>query len=418
MRMPDLSSTLTYLYGLHTRGIKLGLDRVQAFLSEIGSPHLAFPSIHVAGTNGKGSTTHLIYRALQAQGFKTGIYTSPHILRFNERIVVDDVPIPDQAICEFVERHRRAFDRYQLTFFEITTALAFQYFRERGVTFAAIETGMGGRLDAANVLTPEVSVITDISMDHSEFLGKRIVDIAMEKAGIIKPGVPLVFGIDNPRAREVIVRTAKERKAPFIDTQAEYRAELLRETPEGMTFNVLRAGKRYENLFIPLPGQHQLKNAMMALGALEQLEGRVSEEAIRKGFALAKIAGRLDFRKGAPDRLFDVSHNVKGVFALNAHLERHFAGRKTVIVFGVMADKNYGQMFKILAAPGREIIVTQPKVERAKKADALAKEMGTGRAVATVADALAQAKRSTGPDGLVVVAGSFYTVAEAFAAEG
>ncbi|MFH0920969.1 MAG: folylpolyglutamate synthase/dihydrofolate synthase family protein [Fibrobacterota bacterium] len=415
--MPELTTTLDYLYGLHTRGIKLGLDRVEAFLAGLGNPHRAYPTVHIAGTNGKGSTSTLIYRALQAQGVRCGLYTSPHLLRFNERIIVDNVPVPDKAICAFVDKHRTAFDKHHLTFFEITTALAFDWFQEQKVKFAVIETGMGGRLDATNVLLPEVTVITDISMDHTEFLGSRIVDIATEKSGIIKPGVPLVFGIDNPRAREVVMRIAMEKGAPFTDTQVEYHVELLKDSPEGMTFNAVLGNKRYDNLFIPLSGGHQLKNAMMALGALTRLSPSINDSAIQQGFARAKVTGRLDYRKGTPDILYDVSHNVKGIFALNAHLERHFAGRRTVIVFGVMADKNYGRMFQLLSGQNRELIVTQPHIERAKNAEALVNEAGAGRAVPSVPQALDEAKQMAGPEGLVVVAGSFYTVAEAMEAE-
>jgi dihydrofolate synthase/folylpolyglutamate synthase len=406
----NLKKTLDYLYGLTTKGIKLGLDRVEGFLEVLGNPHKNIRSVHIAGTNGKGSVAVLVDSVLRARGLKTGLYTSPHILRFNERIQVNGRAVSDRALAAFVQKYRRHFDRFELTFFEITTALAFDHFSRSGVDIAVVETGMGGRFDATNVLTPLVSVITDITMDHQQHLGNTIGKIAYEKAGIIKPGVPLVFGVSDKRARRAVLKRA----GVYTDVLRDYNAYTVSERPHGFSFRVIMPGRPYSDLFVSMPGGHQRQNALLALGALDNLGIAIPIRTIRKGFGRVRMPARLELRRGRSDLLFDVSHNPAAIAALDRHLERFFPDRKTVIVFGVMADKDHRSMVKSLDRNNRIMIFTRPKTPRAQDPARLARLSKSAQVVPDVKNALKQAKKIAGKNGLVVVAGSFFTVAEVY----
>jgi dihydrofolate synthase/folylpolyglutamate synthase len=412
----DIQPSLDYLYSLTTRGIKLGLDRITAFLKELKDPQRHFITVHIAGTNGKGTVGQLIYSVLRASGRNTGIYTSPHIRRFNERIVVNDVEITDGEIVSFVDQYRPLFDKHQLTFFEITTALAFLHFKEKKVEIAVLETGMGGRLDATNVAAPAVTAITDISMDHEQYLGRTLKEIAREKAGIIKKGVPLIFGVTEPEAKQVILDIAAK-ITDYRDAFEAYEYRVDEETAQDVLFMAKTEKMQIENLFMPVPGRHQIQNAMIALGALEQLNLDLTEDQVREGFKNVKLKGRLEFYRGSPGVLLDVAHNPKKISALNDYLVRFFPKKKTVVVFGVMADKDYPQMIKILRRDKCEFIFTLPKTDRALEPQKLLEAAsGAGKIVPDVAEAVKTAKEMAGKRGLVVVTGSFYTVSEAMSA--
>lgn len=408
----DFQQTLRYLFSLNSRGIKLGLDRVHAFLGELGQPQTHFKSIHIAGTNGKGTVSQLIYSVLRAAGRSTGIYTSPHLLRFNERIIVNNHVITDEAVCAFVEQYRALFDQYELTFFEITTALAFHHFKLSGVEWAVLETGMGGRLDATNVVAPAVSVITDISLDHEQYLGKTIREIAHEKAGIIKAGVPVVFGVTDAEARQVIEETAVK-LTDYRDVLEAFESQILEETAQDTSFSVKMERWNLENLYLPLSGRHQVQNALVALAALERVCPDLTEDHIREGFKTVRLRGRLEFIKGAPDLLLDVAHNPKKISGLNEYLIRFFPRRKVVIVFGVMADKNYEQMVQVLEREKREFVFVRPQTERALEVEKLMALRPGGKTAESTAEAVKVARDLAGKRGLVVVTGSFFTVSEA-----
>jgi dihydrofolate synthase / folylpolyglutamate synthase len=411
----DMQTTLNYLFSLHTRGIQLGLERVSAFLGELKNPQKHFTCIHIAGTNGKGTVCQLVYSVLKANGRSVGLYTSPHIQRFNERIVVNGAEITDQAICEFVDKYRALFDKYRLTFFEITTALAFCHFKDKKVEYAVLETGMGGKLDATNVVVPAVTAITDISMDHEQFLGKTLQEIAAEKAGIIKKGVPLVFGVSEAEARQVILDKAAK-ITDYRNALEAYEFKVEKESAQDLLFTVKTDKYSLDSLYLPLSGRHQICNALIALGVLEQLNLELTEDQIREGFKAAVLKGRLEFHRGQPDILLDVAHNPKKMSALAEYLARFFPKKKTFIVFGVMADKDYAQMVKVLQREKVEFVFTRPKVDRALDPQKLLELAGNGKVVPEVTEAVKIAKEMAGKRGLVVVTGSFYTVSEAMAA--
>lgn len=408
----DIAATLDYLFSLTTKGIKPGLERVRTFLNELGNPQNAFRAVHVAGTNGKGSVSNLIYSVLRASGQKTGLYTSPHLLRFNERIVADGREIGDAEVTAFVDSHRASIEKLELTFFEITTALAFTHFKEQGVAWAVIETGLGGRLDATNVLVPAISVITDISIDHEQWLGRTVEEIAAEKAGIAKPGVPLVHGVEDEKARAVIVAKGSA-VSEVADAMAEGTSEILEETAHDTTLKIKTGRLSLDNLFLPIPGRHQVKNALTALAALDRLGLDLTEDQVREGFKAAKIRGRLEFVKGQPALLYDVAHNPRKISALEDYLSRFFSRRHIVLVFGVMADKDAASMIRTLDKGRREWVLTRPALARAADPEALKGFVRKAETAPTVAQALEKARTMAGPRGLVVVTGSFYTVAEA-----
>lgn len=407
---PTVKSTLDYLYGLTTKGIKPGLERVRSFLAEIGDPQKRFQSIHVAGTNGKGTICHILYSVLKEAGFRTGLYTSPHIKAFNERILINGKQVPDEFLCEFVLRNKPLFEKLDLTFFEITTALAYDYFANEGVEWVVAETGMGGRLDATNVLVPAVSIIGDISMDHQQYLGDTIEKIAFEKAGILKKGVPAVIGVANPEARKTVLRYADRP----IDAFSSCRWEALEETAGGTRFSIDTGAWRAPELFLPCPGVHQLRNAVLALAALKEMPMSLEDKTIRDGLALVRVPARLELRRGNPQVLFDVAHNPAKAAALDAYLSRFFAGTRTVFVFGVMADKDYRGMIAVLDKPGRSFIMARPDLPRSAGTGALLEALPGAESAPSVAEGFARAREKAGRDGLAVVTGSFHTVAEVY----
>jgi len=407
--MPNnINTLLGYLYSLQTRGIKPGLERVRRFLKSLGNPEATFPTLHIAGTNGKGTVCHILYSILRAAGYRVGRYTSPHLMRFNERVVVNEQEITDEKIVEFVLRNRNTFDQEKLTFFEITTALAFEHFAHEKPDVAIIETGMGGRLDATNVLTPEVSIITDISMDHEAFLGNNIEQIAMEKAGILKKGVPAVMGVQHVDAKRTILKHCPD----CLDAFSESRIHLLKETETGTTFDFQLADKKLPALFLPLPSAHQLRNAQLALTALYQTRFAPTLEHVRSGLSRVQIPGRLELKKGTPSLLLDVAHNPQKIRGLNDYLERFFPDQNIHFIFGVMGDKNYADMLNTLNKPKRSFFFCKPNTERAADPARLLPLVKKGICFGPVQEAYQAAMHHAEKEDLVVITGSFHTVGE------
>ncbi|MFQ5920212.1 MAG: bifunctional folylpolyglutamate synthase/dihydrofolate synthase, partial [Thermoplasmata archaeon] len=310
--------SLTYLYGLERLGVRLGLENVLDLLDRLGNPHETFPSVHVAGSKGKGSVCAFLDAILRKAGYRVGLYTSPHLVRFNERIRVDGETISDadvvrlaEAIRPHAEAMRARGEAFQPTFFEFTTALAFRYFQERAVDIAVVEVGMGGRLDATNVLRPLVAVITHIEREHTQYLGKTVRRIAREKAGIVKEGVPL-WTVDQ-EALGVIARRCEEVGAPLQVVGRDLRLERVANGHEGQTFT-LGDGER-RTYRIPLLGIYQPENAALAYGALRSLEGAgwtVGRRAIREGFGTTDWPARFEVVSYAPTVVVDSTHTPDG----------------------------------------------------------------------------------------------------------
>ena len=362
-----------YLGHLQHFGIKLGLENITALLRALDDPHRAFPAVHVAGTNGKGSVSAMLDRILRGHGFRTGLYTSPHLARVEERVRVDGAAISAARFAGLLERIRTTVDGlmasnglvYHPTYFEVLTALAFLHFEERKVDVAVLEVGMGGRFDATNVVRPLVSVITTISRDHEAHLGSTLREIAFEKAGIIKPGVPVVCGVPGGVALGEIRRRSRERGAPLIQVFGPGTALRAARADGGFRFRYRSGTADYA--FTPgLAGRYQGRNAAVAIAAAEVL-GRtwkpLRKAAILRGVREARWEGRLETVARRPLVLLDGAHNEEGAASLAAHL-RDVVRKPVILVFAVMKDKNIRAMARRLFPPARTVILTQVPYKR------------------------------------------------------
>ena len=363
---------ISRLFSLEQFGIKLGLDNIRAILAALDHPERAYRSIHIGGTNGKGSVAAMVERALRASGLKTGRYTSPHLDRVEERVALDGLQVDADRFAQAVSSVFDAVDRLQAdgtlsvtpTFFEVSTAAAFEIFRGAQVDVAVVEVGLGGRFDATNVLTPVIAAITSISFDHERYLGHSLAEIAFEKAGIAKPGVPLIVGRLPNEAASRIRKVATEVGAPMMDAHA------------------TTTDRKYPPLTLALHGRHQLENAAVAVAILERwsmLVGHLPTEAIVTGLTRCEWPGRLEWLHvpvdgGAGDLLIDAAHNPAGAAALASYLQDTNAGRLPIII-AAMADKDLQGMIGPLVAVASRFIATTVPTPRARTADALAAEI-------------------------------------------
>jgi len=408
---------LKEMFNLRRFGIKLGLETIRQILVKLGDPHENFKTIHVAGTNGKGSVAATLASILRTCGYKTGLYTSPHLVRFNERIVVNGTPINDEDVLSAYKAVKAVHQgNREPTFFECTTAMALHEFRRRGVAWAVIETGMGGRLDATNIIHPALSIITNVSLEHSEYLGSSIRQIASEKAGIIKPGVPVVTGVKQKNAIDVVVAAAAARQAPLYRLRKDFR---VRRTSQG-TFTYQSPRTKWTGLMASLVGQHQLENTALALAGCDILSpelGQLTQDSLKKALLQTRWPGRLEMVKDKPLTLLDGAHNLIAARALAKYLKSNLAGRRITLVVGILDDKPYRAMLEALVPICQRVIVTQPKIQRALPAGILqtaAKELSNQvDVIPDVDQAVAAAIESSGPDDAVCIAGSLYVVGEA-----
>lgn len=378
---------LKYIHGLNVFGTKLGLQNIFKLLEILGSPQDGMKIIHVAGTNGKGSTCSMIDSVLRAAGFNVGLYTSPFLEVFNERIRVNGVNIDDEDLSRITLEVKRAAEFMidkklgSPTEFEVVTAIGFVYFKEQNVDFLVLEVGMGGRLDATNVAKPLVSVITPISYDHQQYLGDTLADIAREKCGIIKAGIPVVTAPQEPEAMKVIENTCLERNSELfkvsgdIETGGDLIYEIKKDDFESRLFDLTSKSKKYMGLEVSLLGTHQVDNAATAVGAIEALGlsgNHIAPKAVQTGLKEAKWLGRLEVLHNDPVVLIDGAHNIAGVKSLRAALERYFSDKHKVLVLGILGDKDFAGMLKELVPLADTIVTTSPENPRALSAAELA----------------------------------------------
>ena len=419
-----------YLRDLQTFGIKLGLGTMRTVLASFGGPHGAVPCVHVAGTNGKGSVCAMLAEILAGQGLKVGLYTSPHLVRVEERIRVGGRMISERDFCRLAGTVKRRIERLLAdgtlgappTFFEVLTLIAFLFFRESRVDIAVIETGMGGRFDATNVVIPLVSVITSVSRDHQEHLGRTLAAIAFEKAGIIKPGVPVVCGAESRIATRIVRAQAAERGAPVTDVFGRARRLTAAEAPglpDGRTAFRYEADGRVLRLSPGLLGAHQGRNAAVAASAalvLDRVWRPVPAAAIVRGIARARWAGRLEVLGRRPLVLVDGAHNEAGAVALRAYLDG-LRPRPLVVVFTMMKDKAIGRVAGILFPAADKVVVTTiPFARDASPGDILRRARACREKVTvepSLRKAVALARAEAGPGGAVVITGSLFLVGEA-----
>lgn len=422
-----------FLDDLQMHKIKLGLEAMRAVLAELGSPEKRCPAIHVAGTNGKGSVCTMLRTMLSSAGYRTGLYTSPHLSSVRERFRIDDRFIGESEFTRLLERVRRSLGRDKITYFECTTALAFSWFADSACDVVILETGMGGRLDATNVVVPLLSVITTVSLDHEQYLGDTIEQIAFEKAGIVKAGIPVVSGVTESPAREVIEWTCVERAAPLSVLGRDFRTAVDGEDHWAWQD---QAGKTViDRLPVSKNGVWQLDNSACAIAAALSLRDQgfaLTNDTIRTGIGTAFWPGRMEYLEvvvpsrergeqgdqGTPLRfLLDGAHNQAGVECLIAGIKEQFIYERLILVWASMADKNYGPLLRAMASLADLVLLTRPHSERAAAPAEMAKLLGKsdqGRVSCheTVAEALSRATILAHPGDLVVAAGSLYLIGE------
>ena len=413
------SSAVAYLYRLQKHGIKLGLVTMTALMVRLGMPQTRYRTLHIAGTNGKGSTAAMAAAVLQAAGYRVGLYTSPHLVEFRERIRVNGEMIAESRVAQLTEQ-LQALCQPDLspTFFEYTTAMAFQYFADSGVDVAVLEVGLGGRFDATNVVMPMACAVTTISLDHQEYLGTTCSSIAFEKAGILKPGVPVVLGRIEDDAWRTIDQAARERQAPVFRLNEDFRTE----GKEPRLFSYRGLGMQYDRLTCALEGRHQLDNAACALALLGAAAPKgiaVTADAVRAGLHAVNWAGRLEVVDRRPTILLDGAHNPAAATALADSLtrsDRSHPSRPVVLVLGMMRDKDHRGFVEPLRDLVDEVVLTQADLPRAATAQELRASLEGllphPHLAPSISDAMALARQLATPDGLVCVTGSLMLVGE------
>ena len=416
-------STVEYLYGLRKYGMKFGLDNITRLMSALGNPQRSFRSIHVAGTNGKGSTSAMLESILRTGGAKTGLFTSPHLVSFTERIRINGKEIDESDVIGLAGEVRGLageIEDFSPTFFEVVTAMAFLHFRKMKIDWAVVEVGMGGRLDATNIITPEASVITGIGLDHREFLGDTLKEIAKEKAGIIKDNIPVVTTEQEPEVMEVIENRASEKNSVLFKYGSDFSSEMISDYPDGICFDYF--GKREcRDIKLPLSGAHQMINASTAAETIEVISDLfpLMTMDIKRGLENIQWPGRLEMIKYDPAILIDGAHNPSAAYVLSLHLKKLLGARfrRIILVIGIMGDKDIKGILKPLLPLASETIFTSPFYERAASPDMLAAyadSMGYySKKSLSVIDALNLAESLYMTGDLIVVTGSFYTIGEA-----
>lgn len=450
----NYSEAISYLYALQKHGIKFGLDNTIKLLSLFGNPHQQFRSIHVAGTNGKGSTSAMIASILQSHGYRVGLFTSPHLVSFTERIRINMKEIGERDIIELTTEIKTMIDRVNHalspTFFEFVTTMAFIYFSRRDVDWAVIETGMGGRLDATNVIIPSVSVITTIGLDHQEFLGNTIRAIAIEKAGIIKEGIPVVSALQQEDALEVLINRAAEMGSEIYVYNKDFRS-ILRDgvarnkgfpggqgnktfsestrlagaSVRGVNFDY-HGRETFKNLYVSLSGIHQLENASLSIKTIEIVLGtNLRGSSVRRGLSNIRWPGRLELlrRPIEPyDFLIDGAHNPSAATALGNAIGNFFKAYydRVIFIIGIMADKDIEGILIPLLPLSYHTIFTAPNYNRAASPESLleaaSKQGFKAESCSSIRESLNRAMtlaRSLSGRTLIVVTGSFYTIGQA-----
>jgi len=413
--MDKYSETLERIYHLRGGMIDLRLDRMDRALALFDHPETKFPSLHIAGTNGKGSTSAMLHAVLSQAGYRAALYTSPHLVSFSERIRIGNDEITADEVVGLAEEIWQRIDAADvpLTFFEFVTAMAFIFFARRQVDVAVIEVGLGGRLDATNVVTPLVSVITTVSKDHEAYLGPDELSIGREKGGIIKAEIPVVCGKVSPVVAELLRTMAYERGAPayFLGTDFGFFLK-----NEGL-FDYTGLKQHYSQIELALRGKHQRANASVAPATLELVQERfpVGEQAARQGLRTVHWPGRLETMIERPTVILDGAHNTEGIRALVDELNDLRQGRKVKLLFATMADKEWELMLRELAKTVNEVIFTRVAMDRSADPDRLAESLTKPiprRAIGDSRFALQTLLDEAGPDDVVLVAGSLYLLGE------
>jgi dihydrofolate synthase/folylpolyglutamate synthase len=428
LNLKKYNDTVNYLYSLQKHGIKLGLTNTKRLMGILGEPHKSFHSIHVAGTNGKGSTASVISSILIANGFKVGLFTSPHLVSFTERIRINDRCVIESDVIDLAFKIREHITDTDInpTFFEFVTAMAFYHFAINNVEWAIVETGMGGRLDATNVIWPDVTIITNVSHDHCEFLGDNISDITYEKAGIMKNDVPVITASRTPDVIKQLTDIANSRDAEIHIYDRDFSGSFLQMDDRHVTLDY-NGYKKYKNLTAPLSGEYQLYNICMAIRACEILRQKsfhISDMSVRAGLENLRLEGRLEWVSHTPPIIIDSAHNPEASKSLAISIRKLFPDKKIILIAGVMNDKDIRGILYPLIQIAETVILTKARYERAASPERLGsiitdiQESGINCSPASiistnnVADALDLAGTRCKKDNIIIASGSFYTTGE------
>jgi dihydrofolate synthase/folylpolyglutamate synthase len=420
MEAQGYRESLDYLYGLQRHGIVFGLANIRNILEAIGNPHERVKTVHIGGTNGKGSIAAMIHSILSRSGYRVGLYTSPHLISFTERIRIVDREITEGEVVRLTYRIREAIRKKGVpetfTFFDFTTAMTILYFYEEGVDMAILEVGLGGRLDSTNVVDPLLAVITNISMDHRDYLGDTLEKVAREKAGIIKEGRPLVTAASQPKVVDLLKRVCIEKKAPLLRVGRDVRGK--RVGPR--RFHYRGRNLSLSNLKLNLAGRHQIINATTALGVIEVLkeEGyRVVDEAIFEGLRDVHWSGRLEVIMESPMVVLDGAHNPGAAKKLGEAIMEEFTYDRFLLALGIMNDKDYRRIISTLVPLADMTVLCKPRCERATSPQVLLDEVTRigkrGKVVEDVGESVECLLSMATERDLVCITGSFYTIGEA-----
>jgi len=413
------NKTINYLFGLQRFGWKLDLERITVLLERLGNPERTFKSVHIAGTNGKGSTAALLASILTQAGLRTGLFTSPHLVVPEERIAIDGRQISSEELLDLIALMRKDIDDCNATFFEAITAIAFYYFSKQKVELAVVEVGLGGRFDATNTLAPLVTIITDLAVDHQEHLGSSIERIAFEKAGILKKDVPCFTSVNNVDILNVLKQEA-EKKFAVLETAQDNAQVTNVELSETVTkFDLKTCNTVYKELHMPLLGAHQIRNAVLAILASEKIGSKnlvIDKSAIYSGLKKVNWPGRLQKIGKEPTVLLDVAHNPAALrFSLET-ISQLFNYERLILLAGVLEDKDYFTMVRIIQEFADTVITVTPLAERALQADELIKELNkyniTNINGKTPVSGLDIAYKTADNNDLIFITGSHYTVGE------
>ena len=408
MNSLDFSKTLDLLYSLERLGIKMGLEHTEQLLDSMGNPHKRLKFIHIAGTNGKGSTSAHIESVLRSVGKKVGVYTSPHLIKFNERIKVNGISITDLAINLFLEKNWASITKINSTFFETTTAMAFDFFYTKEVDIAIIETGLGGRLDSTNIIKPILSVITSVSMDHMEVLGKTLEEISFEKAGIIKEGIPLITSKQSEKVNKVLSEKIKGKNTKIIFSKDPVEIKI---DSFGTSFII------ENNPFkTSLLGKHQAYNASLAITVLKEFDSKLTDEEINNGFSKLFWPGRL--QKLAPNIYYDVAHNQDGLKVLFDFMQENHKTEKVYGLFCLKGDKDMALICNTLSNKFSSLSVTRDKnnllIDEDKLSEELIKNGIENKPLISVKIGISKIKELIKEDGVGVIFGSHYIAEEVY----
>ena len=413
MRTSEYDQTLYYLFGLRTFGIHLGLDVPRSLAKELGEPQKNYPAIHIAGTNGKGSTSMLIESVLREHGSKTGLYTSPHLVNFNERIRVNGVPIDDESIIIYAEALKDSVAESGASFFEVTTLIALKYFADMEVDIVIAEAGLGARLDTTMLVEPIISVITSIGLDHTKYLGETVEEIAGEKAFVIRKGVLCIVAKNSDKVLDIFSKYSDEIDGEYTKSSQICEISDLVASEKGLAFDAILNGRRIDNFHLPLMGLHQVENIQTALAVLDSIpDMEIARDVIKAGFEKVEFRGRMEILSEVPLVIYDVAHNPQAIVSLFRSLIAHFPDRRIIVAIALLKDKNSEEVIKALSPYAQQLICTEIPGHDSSSSAELAKigrKLGIeSTSIQNISSAVDEAKQKLDDDSLLIICGSHY----------